>query len=1401
MKKLFGFKNKPPSNEEIEKLHKAASEGNIGKLEHYAKLLNVNEVDKQNRTALQLACADGKVEAVKFLLEKKANPNLFDNQNKSPLMKAVEGQHEQIVNILLENNADPNLADMNGNTALHLAARFPSHSIVVLLMKYKADINAQNLEGFSPLTVAIQESKSHMAEFLLKKGADVNILDKNKRSPLMAAAGKGHSSIVQLLLQLQADTKLKDNKGQSAEVHAKKGNYDDCALLITKHVPQGSQAASKRTSKSDMAKDAENKVFSSGGQKAADKHRENDTNQLLMFINQIEDEHSEKLDALEDLGVDWDKISNTSRKTLPEDSAASPTSNELLVCSSPSIEDQEVDSLPKATQKNTPDVKQLKSHTPLTPRLKKILPENEKSDDILPGSSYEFKGDNQHRKGVFKAGSPTNTPFANLAARQRWSRVAQGAVETVSMKKASSFCDTGGRAAEGLKLEKHDKLEKREKSPTSRKSPDVSRGVSASTSCSSKPPVESPSRHRTSSINRADDLVVEKPSQLTAVSKSLSTKSPQRNVKVLRLNDDSTLSDMSDDEGRWQTKEKKKKLHAEDIEISEELDEITSSSSLTADDCDLHVSTSKDPARKFILDEIASQQSKHPILKPKDPHGSRAGVVSKLKNDNAELKNQLEEVKDDRCVMEHKEMEMQSEIADLRLQLKQREENASNIIRLCHGNQEKLEEELRHAISQLNEERCLTAHLQQRFKSQSCKQQTIEEDYKRAKNIEEHLRSELEMTQAHCSNKQRDLVQENETIKDQLEGLRQDLKLCEETKTKNMLDCNNTIQALNCELTMANNRLENEQKDRDALVAQTQAIRSHLAETERARSENERTLVLQKEESQRQKDKLANEMASQREAANKQSQKLVKSRARVKSLENDKRRAEILVKEKNQQLTTMQRENVQIATRIKEMEAALRAEKDMLGFVGGCKEATEARLTKTQSEIVALRQKLEEAQNKCIEKESAVTDAQKNFSDIVSKLRTDSEERIHLAQGRTQDLVAQNSELREQIHQMEMEKNEREAQQRDQQTKLADSSKKLSKCEASLEVYMNYRSDSEEEKARLLKETDKLKRKLDDRDSQILQVEKRVSELRSRLDEREKELTVALQKQKEALSAATTSNNTVRQLEETVQRQRLVLKSAKRRLRDQQASEVEREKVSELQAELKRQMSFRSLMERNKKHLEEEVQNLRRKVETSQMEQRQVDQYRREIEDKARQEVQKKLQEVNLFLQSQAATQEAQEQIKASSELSLRAKIQELEGDLRRATNSQNETIIQMDTLQKDLKRYRQMHREEQWLRKSLTADLKRSNSRLAEANAKLLSEQCKSFVASGPPGGVTPLASTSSQLGPPPYRGHSTRILASVAEGQGSNVEEYLAKKVQSKSSCPPRTKHLAEPKEVTWK
>lgn len=58
-------------------------------------------------------------------------------------------------------------------------------------------------------------------------------------------------------------------------------------------------------------------------------------------------------------------------------------------------------------------------------------------------------------------------------------------------------------------------------------------------------------------------------------------------------------------------------------------------------------------------------------------------------------------------------------------------------------------------------------------------------------------------------------------------------------------------------------------------------------------------------------------------------------------------------------------------------------------------------------------------------------------------------------------------------------------------------------------------------------------------------------------------------------------------------------------------------------------------LERSKRQLEEEVSDLRRRMETAQMEQGQAEQFRRDVEEKARQEIQRKLDQVNLFLQVQ----------------------------------------------------------------------------------------------------------------------------------------------------------------------
>ncbi|KAE8296044.1 Ankyrin repeat domain-containing protein 26 [Larimichthys crocea] len=555
------------------------------------------------------------------------------------------------------------------------------------------------------------------------------------------------------------------------------------------------------------------------------------------------------------------------------------------------------------------------------------------------------------------------------------------------------------------------------------------------------------------------------------------------------------------------------------------------------------------------------------------------------------------------------------------------------------------------------------------------------------------------------------------------------------------------------------------------------------------------------------------------------------------------------------------------------------------------------------------------------------------------------EERVQLVEERNKELASKAADLRDQIYKLEEEKNERETSLRQLQQELADSLKKLSMSEASLEVNTRYRNDLEEEKARLLKDMDRLKGKLEESEDQYVQAERRINSLKSTLDEREKELSTAAQKLQEALSASAASDITIKQLEEAVQRLeienarleaaakqqankidalqkeaqeaamvrghledlvtnlqsskmtledqlsrevqkqsmlshtaqdsqalweeelksrsklglrlaelekekgelstqmeiekkkakkigeqkkavdtrldqemkrntelqkemyrlRTLLKTAKKKLRDQDAGGAEfaspmsslrmdvgrhiqadgafgrmKDKVDDLQEQLEKEVSRRSQLEkvngdlkdqlaslkssnrsndqleRSKRQLEEEVLDLRRRMEASQMEQSQVEHFRRDAEDRARQEIQQKLEQVNIFLQSQAASQEALDQIKAANEANLRAqleqKIREMEGELGRARSTQQDSVNQRDSTRTELERYRQLYAEELRLRKSLAAKLERANSRLSEANSKLLNEAQQ-------------------------VAAHQQHRKRPVTDGQNSRVEDYLAK------------------------
>ncbi|XP_069707034.1 ankyrin repeat domain-containing protein 26 [Phaenicophaeus curvirostris] len=187
-----------------------------------------------------------------------------------------------------------------------------------------------------------------------------------------------------------------------------------------------------------------------------------------------------------------------------------------------------------------------------------------------------------------------------------------------------------------------------------------------------------------------------------------------------------------------------------------------------------------------------------------------------------------------------------------------------------------------------------------------------------------------------------------------------------------------------------------------------------------------------------------------------------------------------------------------------------------------------------------------------------------------------------------------------------------------------------------------------------------------------------------------------------------------------------------------QQLEIESKKCTQLEAQnqdLREELSTmhenHEKLEKSKCQLKEEVANLKHRLEANMVDHSRVEQYKREMEERAGQEIRQKLQEVNLFLQTQAASQERLEQIRASHHASLRNqlkhRIRDLECELDRIKNTQQDSILQKESTQAEVERYKELYLEEVKIRRSLANKLERANERLAEANAKLLQERHRS--------------------------------------------------------------------------
>ncbi|XP_051626184.1 ankyrin repeat domain-containing protein 26-like isoform X2 [Manacus candei] len=151
----------------------------------------------------------------------------------------------------------------------------------------------------------------------------------------------------------------------------------------------------------------------------------------------------------------------------------------------------------------------------------------------------------------------------------------------------------------------------------------------------------------------------------------------------------------------------------------------------------------------------------------------------------------------------------------------------------------------------------------------------------------------------------------------------------------------------------------------------------------------------------------------------------------------------------------------------------------------------------------------------------------------------------------------------------------------------------------------------------------------------------------------------------------------------------------------------------------------------DKCQLQEELAKLHHHLEINVVDRSQLEQCKREVEEQADQEIRQKLQEVNEFLQAQAAHQDTLEEIRTSHVESLKKqledRIRDLESALGRTKNNQAERPFQKESTQAEVDKYKELYLVEAQRRKSFTKRLERATERLAVANTKLFLERHRS--------------------------------------------------------------------------
>ncbi|KAF7555470.1 hypothetical protein G7Z17_g2155 [Cylindrodendrum hubeiense] len=200
---------------------------------------DINETDKNGKTALHMAVAREKIHLVKILLESKSiHLNILDSKNWTPLRIAAHKGHEAIVQLLVDREANLDIRDQDQGWAAVRDAALQGHcQMVKFLIRRGAacEVHARNRHPWSVLCWAASQGHESIVRLLIEKETNLNVTTEDGKSALRCAMEYDHGKVVWQLTQAgpeRININLQDQEGWSP-LHAavKRSLVKDASLL------------------------------------------------------------------------------------------------------------------------------------------------------------------------------------------------------------------------------------------------------------------------------------------------------------------------------------------------------------------------------------------------------------------------------------------------------------------------------------------------------------------------------------------------------------------------------------------------------------------------------------------------------------------------------------------------------------------------------------------------------------------------------------------------------------------------------------------------------------------------------------------------------------------------------------------------------------------------------------------------------------------------------------------------------------------------------------------------------------------------------------------------------------------------------------------------------------------